>query len=313
MEENKWQHLSDKRIISLLVGSTPVKPRNSEVPEQSEINRYIDIRMPRLSVEQIRKLSKKLGIEDKFEIDASRKLSQLIEACYGDEQKIKEIIEYIFSKENFINLYNKDQFINSIKEADEVKSEICQKVVNKINENLHPYDCKLVFEDDIPYMTDIKKNGSDKSILNISDLANISEFQISEAYKKINGDINKGDKTGAITQSRTILEGALKYAISKQDKELLKPDKLPDLCKSFEKLYLNNEKISNSRLKDNLRQLCGNLSGAVQAIGSIRNQFGDAHAVNDTTELTEEKIHFVVNASFSLFIFILETCKLQER
>lgn len=65
-------------------------------------------------------------------------------------------------------------------------------------------------------MTDIKKNGSDKLILNISDLANISEFQIRDAYKKINEDINKGDKTGALTQARTILEGALEVNKTKK-------------------------------------------------------------------------------------------------
>lgn len=142
-------------------------------------------------------------------------------------------------------------------------------------------------------------------------MENINEFQINDSYKKINEDMSKGDKTGAITQSRTLLEGALKYAISKQNKKMLKKNKLPDLFRSFEKCYLNN--ISNSRLKNDLQQLYGNLNGSVQAVGAIRNQFGDAHSVDDTTELTEEKIRFIVNTSFGLCDFILETCKSQEK
>lgn len=142
-------------------------------------------------------------------------------------------------------------------------------------------------------------------ILNIPNLGNIDEFQISGSYTKINEDINKRDFIGAMTQSRTLLEGTLKYAISVQNKHLTGKEDLPELIKLFKQLYLKNN-VTNSELKRNLKRLYGNLSGA---IGILRNKFWDAHATNTSDALSEANIHFIVNASFSLCSFVLEMCK----
>lgn len=307
MKNSNWNYLSDEYITSLLVGDTPVTYKNDIFPERSKYNSFIDIKMPELCEDQIKRLSEKVGIKDVITGDTSQSLSQLIQACNGDEQKIKEILKYIFSKENFEDLYDNPN-INSLDEFKKIRSEICRNVIKEINTKLYFYDCKLMINYDGLDLIQTDENWVNELILSIPDMDNIDSFQISDSYKKISEDINKGDNTGAVTQARTLLEGTLKYAISKQNKELTGKDKLPQLFKTFKHLYLKDN-ISNPELRSYVEQLYGGMSGAILAIAAIRNKFGDAHAADDVEELTKENIHFIVNASLSLCDFILEVCK----
>lgn len=307
MKDNNWNYLADDYIASLLVGDIPVTRKNDVFPEQSKYNSFIDIKMPELSVDQIERLGERIGIKGMLAEDSSQSLSKLIKACNGDGQKVKKVLKYVFGKENFEDLYENSN-IGSLDEFKKIRSEICRKVIKEINTKLYFHNCKIIINFDGINLIQTKENWVNELVLNIPTIENINEFQISDSYKKISEDINNGDKTGAITQSRTLLEGILKYAISKQNKELTKKDKLPQLFKTFKQLYLKDN-ISNPEFRDNLEQLYGGMSGAILAIAAIRNKFGDAHATDDVEELTEGNIHFIVNASLSLCDFILEVCK----
>ncbi|EEJ71507.1 hypothetical protein FC57_GL001708 [Lactobacillus ultunensis DSM 16047] len=306
MKENKWKYLLDDYIISLLVGDTPVVEDNM-FPKTSKYSTFINIQMPKINERQITDLSKKIGVHIKNGVNSSQELSQLIKFCCTDEQKMRKIMKYIFGKENFKDLYD-SPYVSSLDEFKKIRSEICNEVIKDINNVLYFHNCKVELEVDGPDLITIDENWIDELILNIPDLENIDEFQISGSYTKINEDINKGDFTGAMIQSRTLLEGALKYAISVQNKHLTGKEDLPELIKLFKQLYLKNN-VTNSELRSNLKRLYGNLSGAIEAIGILRNKFGDAHATNASDVLSKANIHFIVNASFSLCSFVLETCK----
>ena len=56
--KNKWQHLSDKRITSLLVGSTYVTAEGGILWQKSRYDSSVKIRMPKMSVERIEQIGK---------------------------------------------------------------------------------------------------------------------------------------------------------------------------------------------------------------------------------------------------------------
>lgn len=187
MEKNKWQHLSDKRITSLLVGSTYVTAEGGILWQKSRYNSSVKIRMPKMSVERIEQIGKEIGVKTDFTTDASQKLSQLINACHNDGQKVRKILKDIFGRENFQDWYYKNN-IGSFDNFTKIRSEIWNKVIKKINERLYFHCCELVMKTDGPYLIKTKENWVNELIVSIPDVENINEFQINDSYKKINED-----------------------------------------------------------------------------------------------------------------------------
>lgn len=124
--------------------------------------------------------------------------------------------------------------------------------------------------------------------------------QIDKSYKKI----EENDYSGAITNSRTLIEQVLKELSNKLDMEIEYKGNLP-------KLYKEVSKKLNLEIKDNSleseKKIVSGLITIIDGISTLRNEASDAHG----REINPPKHTGVlaVNISFTICQFILDSYK----
>ena len=300
--------LIDDKVLELLSGQDWVR-NEYMVQKSSKYDYRFAIKLPLIEESKVEKIARLIGV-DTVGINGTpvQKLRKIIQLTSSDSHKMRDILRYIFGKENFKSYFDDRHISLSIEKIKKIRSEICEGVINTINVRLYFNDYQIVIKSDGPDLIPIADDWKNDLIIGVSNADNISKFQVQSSYEKLKKDIQNGDKTGAITQSRTLLEGVLKYSRDKKGVEITDKEKIRDLIKKFEKLYIEST-VQDSDLKEKIKQLIGNLTGTAQAIGSFRNKFSDAHANSRADKLIDTYAYFVINSTFSLSNFILGMCE----
>lgn len=127
--------------------------------------------------------------------------------------------------------------------------------------------------------------------------------------KKCDKKISEQDYAGAITNSRSLLEGVLKeiiYTITGEH-----PDPKYDLVKlSNEARKALNLDPSKPEIIEPLKQVITGLASTVQGLGTIRNVISDSHSRK--YEPDAHHAILVVNASKTIASFIFGTFQYQQ-
>lgn len=116
---------------------------------------------------------------------------------------------------------------------------------------------------------------------------------------------SQSDPEGAITASRTMLESVMKYIL---DSEKILYKNTDD----FNVLYGKTRKALNldptNHNIQTFKQILSGITAVVQGVGSLRNDYGDAHGKGVQNYIPEQRhAELVVNLTGSLCTFIIDT------
>jgi hypothetical protein len=120
----------------------------------------------------------------------------------------------------------------------------------------------------------------------------------------------KSDPEGAITASKTMLETVFKYVLDLECESYTKND-------DFIALYGKVKKVLNLDPKNHnletFKTILKGITSVVQGMGSLRNDYGDAHGKGKESFYPEQRhAEIVINLTGSLSSFILDTYKAKQ-
>jgi hypothetical protein len=141
------------------------------------------------------------------------------------------------------------------------------------------------------------------------EISELSELLIEEQIKKSREKIEIGDYSGAITNSRSLIEAVCLSILNESNETEYENDG------DLNKLFTHTRKVLNldpSRkdISDSLKQVLSGLSSIVSGLSSMRNKMSDAHAGNYKPSRHHAKL--AVNAAKTLADFLFETKAYQK-
>ncbi|GIN22785.1 MULTISPECIES: abortive infection family protein [Bacillaceae] len=116
----------------------------------------------------------------------------------------------------------------------------------------------------------------------------------------------ENDPEGAITLSRTLVEGVLKYILDERNINYSKSANLHDIYK----LVANELNLSPEQHNQKLfKQILGGCSSIVNGLGNLRNIHGDAHGKGKVQYYKPSARHaeLAVNLAGSMSLFLIQT------
>lgn len=142
------------------------------------------------------------------------------------------------------------------------------------------------------------------------EISELSELLIEEQIRKSREKIEMGDYSGAITNSRSLIEAVCLSILNETNETKYEND--GDLNKLFTQTRrVLNLDPSRKDISDSLKQVLSGLSSIVSGLSSMRNKMSDAHAGNYKPSRHHAKL--AVNAAKTLADFIFETKSYQKR
>ena len=297
MEQSKFELLRSKEIISILDGDYEIEKKDN-----------VRIAMPYLTGPDLCNLSTDFGLPQIYYWDGKpnqsrwKYLDNLLEYAIK-ENKINQLLAYMFSKEHFMHI------LNNLKSVDDIKNVhkyIVEKVIECINSKLYFGGNKLV------------KDGKNFSLVSINNNVNIETPNLkiidSEYIKSISEraikDINNGNFDSAITKARTILEETFCYVIEMKKEEPSASGDIGKLYKQVKDLYNMH---TDSNMDKRINKLLSGLENIVHAMAEMRNNGGDSHGLG-TKRINIESHHTIlaVNLATIMSEFILSIAKIQN-
>ena len=141
------------------------------------------------------------------------------------------------------------------------------------------------------------------------EISELSELLIEEQIKKSREKIELGDYSGAITNSRSLIEAVCLSILNETNETQYEND--GDLNKLFTQTRKAlNLDPSRKDISDSLKQVLSGLSSIVSGLSSMRNKMSDAHAGNYKPSRHHAKL--AVNAAKTLADFLFETKAYQK-
>ncbi|MEQ1599799.1 MAG: abortive infection family protein [Methylotenera sp.] len=141
------------------------------------------------------------------------------------------------------------------------------------------------------------------------EISELSELLIEEQIKKSREKVELGDYSGAITNSRSLIEAVCLSILNESNQTQYENDG------DLNKLFTQTRKVLNldpgrKDISDSLKQVLSGLSSIVSGLSSIRNKMSDAHAGNYKPSRHHAKL--AVNAAKTLADFLFETKAYQK-
>lgn len=259
-QTNPFELLLNDNIIAILLG-------NKELG-WSEHDDDFKIHMPSISIEELEKISVRVGFEEEnfsFELN----IYTLIEHCIKTEC-VPDLLSYFFNKSRFADLLSNHDF--TIEQANRIYEEIVWHAIYEINFILNFYNKKLVQSNGKYQIVSI-----DTSI--IVDTPNIKatnrEFILS-LYENALKAISDKDYEGCLTKSRTLLEEVFYKVI--EDKGEVPSDK-GDIGKLYSQVKILYNMRSGGDVDKRINTLISGLEKIVVSVSEMRNKASDAHGV----------------------------------
>lgn len=154
----------------------------------------------------------------------------------------------------------------------------------------------------------IEKGSTEIHVKKTFDSGRIDEELVMEQLEKCDTKIARGDYTGAITNSRSLVEAILRdierqlYA-SPQDYD-------GDLSNLYKRVYNKmNLDPSKEGLKNSIREVLGGLISVVSGLAPLRNQSSDAHVPEFEPNSHHAKL--AVNVAKTISAFFISSLKYQ--
>jgi Abortive infection C-terminus len=181
-------------------------------------------------------------------------------------------------------------------------------VVDKVNANLR-HDGYEVVKDGLAYKVRELSTGSVKLEAPAKVSHELTQLAIDDNIRKCEGKLAEGDYSGAITNSRSLVESVLIGIEKECDAQAMEYDgNLQALYKRVQKhLHLEPDRKD---ISDSLRQILSGLVSVVGGLAAVRNKMGDAHATSYRPSRHHAKL--AVHTAVTLSDFLFETKNYQQ-
>ncbi len=141
-------------------------------------------------------------------------------------------------------------------------------------------------------------------------LSEVDSYHVQHAWKKALTRKDK-DPEGAITAARALMEAVCKHILDNSGTSYSPSIKLPNLY------HLTAEQLSlapSQKTEKIFRQIFGNCQAVVNALGSIRNELGDAHGkAGSDAAPTPLHAELAVNLAGSIATFLMSTWEKSQK
>jgi hypothetical protein len=181
-------------------------------------------------------------------------------------------------------------------------------IITKVNDHLK-HDGFNVVKDGLTYKVRELSVGSVKLEMPAKVSHELTQLAIDDNIRKCEEKLAEGDYSGAITNSRSLVEGVLIGIEKKFDAQAPEYDgNLQNLYKRVQKhLHLEPDRKD---ISDSLRQILTGLVSIVGGLAAVRNKMGDAHATSYRPSRHHAKL--AVHTAVTLADFLFETKSYQH-
>lgn len=138
----------------------------------------------------------------------------------------------------------------------------------------------------------------------------IYQINIDENIRKCESKLAEGDYTGAITNSRSLIESVL-IGIEKE-LDAVAPEYDGDLVRLYRRVQkMLSLETDRKDISDPLKQILSGLTSVINGLAAMRNKMSDAHATSYRPSRHHAKL--AVNAATTMADFLFETKSYQQR
>jgi Abortive infection C-terminus len=181
--------------------------------------------------------------------------------------------------------------------------------IKLINENIK-YDGYEVVPDGLMFKVRDLTAGKVKLEASAKIPDELSQLTIDENIRKCETKLSEGDFSGAITNSRTLIEAVLIGIEKDCDANAAEYD--GDLIRLYKRVQkLLNLEPERKDISDSLRQILSGLTSIVNGLAAMRNKMSDAHAATYRPNRHHAKL--AVYAATTLADFLFETKNYQQQ
>lgn len=292
-EQSKLELLRSKYIFAILDGDTKLGTLNIKGR-----NTNIEISMPYLSGKKLCEISTRFGLAVSYESNSSKSrwnyLDDLFLYCIKNE-RASDLLSFIFSQEQFV-----DTLIKLPKdEQDEAYAQIINKVIDQINDYLHPGGNKLVQIQNKFVIQNRKTNISVAAPL----IKKIDRKYVKDLSDRALNDVARGEYDSAITKSRTLLEEVFCYVIEQKGDKPSESGNIGKLYSQVKQLYNMHQ---SKEIDKSINELLSGLEKILSAIAEMRNKESDSHGVGaKRMNIEEHHARLFVNSAMTMADFIL--------
>lgn len=272
--------LIDEDIYRLLDGDT-----------EFEIADGVMAKMPYLSGPRLSKIAQAFGLPNEYKLSGSPSRWKYVEAVIktGIEEK-----RFSQALEQFLPLDDRSQFSDGSGLSQKERIDGCIRAINKHFELARK---ELRFESGVYHVVDANTPPievvPDDSIL-------VDSVYINQAAMKATMAIDREDYAGALTQARTLLEETFCQVVEAHGE-------LPSAKHDFTALFKQVKSMNGLNKSEEIERLLSNLTGAVAAIGRVRNIAGDAHGHGSANRVQVNRAQalFVVRTAVAISEYVL--------
>lgn len=217
------------------------------------------------------------------------------------QDKLREFNGAAVMKAMVSKLFDPREFTKANMNTDEA--------IKKVNENLR-YDGFEVVPDGLVFKVRDLTAGKVKLEASAKVPDELSQLTIDENIRKCETKLSEGDFSGAITNSRTLIEAVLIGIEKDLDASAAEYD--GDLVRLYKRVQkLLNLEPDRKDISDSLKQILSGLTSIVNGLAAMRNKMSDAHAA--TYRPSRHHAKLAVYAATTLADFLFETKNYQQQ
>lgn len=294
--QEEFSVLREKSIIEILDGDR--KFGEMEVSESSGEKCTVEISLPYLSGPEICCIAQSFDafLEYDYNYTLSRWMyfDELLEFCI-ETDKTSELLELLFSKENFVKKLEGLSPQNIIS----THQKIIHTIIEKINGALLFTNCKLTKINNQYQIIGLENSPKVRT----PKIKHIDSEYIKDLVVRAEKDIEEKSFDSAVTKARTLLEEVFLYLIEKKQQLATNKGDIKKLYGKVKDLYNMH---ADKKLNKRINELLSGLEKIVSSIAEMRNREGDAHGVG-SRRIGIEDYHarLMVNSAATMAEFLL--------
>lgn len=292
MIQESYNALLNDEVLSILIGDKNLGEELVDgYPDQ------VSIEMPYLSRNSIRGIGTMLNIniEDNGTNTSRRTYMQSLIFQTIKHNKANQILNYLFSKENF---YVHSEY-DSKNEVNEIKIQyIIRKIIGYINAVIIISGNKITYINNKILLVSINSNEID-----VSDLKDLNHDAIKALMDKINSNLEKGEYDSVITQCRSLLESVFIKGLEMKGQNVKNSGNIHKLYKQIKDSY----NLNPITYKDDNRfkSLLGSLEKIINTVSELRNSISDSHGRLESYNIPKYYAQLIVNSTYTVSEFLI--------
>lgn len=269
-------------------------------------DRQVDVSMPYLSGPALCGILTKFGLNTEYgwgggSLSRWNYMQNLLNHCI-DNDRFDVLLKYLFNKQQFSTMLAG----LDVEDIEFAYSEICRKVINSINSELHFGGNELVYRGNYFNVLSI----GTQVFVEAPKIKTIDRTYITDLSGRALKDIQEQHYDSAITKARTLLEEVFCFVIEQRGDVVSSKGDINKLYKQVKELFnMHQNKDTDVRIN----ALLSGLEKILSSIAEMRNANSGAHGVGAKRfSINDYHARLFVNSATTMADFILSVSENQE-